>query len=469
MATLKVETSFDYSGTVLADITEITFDDDGVAEEATFDAAQFNDVQISTEVQIFGESDPSLGFLSTIRIEGISGLFTAAQGFSFVVAAQLVLVGEGLADTIFGSSAAFNRFEGGGGADQLTGAGVSNAFLYTSPSDLVAGETLTGSFYTFDAIEVVAGGGSFDFTVAEISLIKTLEFTAAQASAATVAVLRADQLGAGKISRIVDSSPVANTLVIQGSDVDLSDLQFEFWSAQDKVRVDGSSGSDSLVGSNLTDTLNGGAGDDILDGGAGADTMAGGSGNDTYVVDDGGDKVSEAAGGGIDLVKASISYSLGGDVENLTLTGGAAINGTGNALANVIKGNGGANRINGGAGSDVLTGNAGPDTFVFNAAIKPKKQATANADEIADFSSKDDTIELAAAVFPKLKPGVLKSKAFDSGKKKPSKDKHLVYYDEKHGDLWYDANGKKQKGKGDVLIATLDPKLDITADDIVVA
>ena len=61
---------------------------------------------------------------------------------------------------------------------------------------------------------------------------------------------------------------------------------------------------------------------------------------------------------------------------------------------------------------------------------------------------------------------MLKKKAFDSGKKKPAKDKHLVYYDEKKGDLWYDANGKKQKGKGDVLIATLDKGLDLTAADI---
>ena len=72
-------------------------------------------------------------------------------------------------------------------------------------------------------------------------------------------------------------------------------------------------------------------------------------------------------------------------------------------------------------------------------------------------------------MFPKLKVGVLKNKAFDSGKKKPAKDKHLVYYDEKKGDLWYDANGKKQGGKGDVLIAKLDPGLDLTAGDIVVA
>ena len=60
--------------------------------------------------------------------------------------------------------------------------------------------------------------------------------------------------------------------------------------------------------------------------------------NDTYVVDNVGDTVTDAAGifGGIDLVQSSITIpSLDADVENLTLTGVAAINGTGNGLNNV--------------------------------------------------------------------------------------------------------------------------------------
>ena len=73
----------------------------------------------------------------------------------------------------------------------------------------------------------------------------------------------------------------------------------------------------------------------MLDGGAGADTMSGGAGNDTYVVDDAGDVVTEAAGEGTDTVRARVSYTLGANVENLTLTGTGAINGTGNALDNV--------------------------------------------------------------------------------------------------------------------------------------
>ena len=54
-----------------------------------------------------------------------------------------------------------------------------------------------------------------------------------------------------------------------------------------------------------------------------------------------------------------------GDVENLTLTGAAAINGTGNGLVNTIIGNSGANIIEGKGGADILDGGAGLDTVSY--------------------------------------------------------------------------------------------------------
>jgi Ca2+-binding RTX toxin-like protein len=110
-------------------------------------------------------------------------------------------------------------------------------------------------------------------------------------------------------------------------------------------------------------TINGTNGDDILDGGYGADTLIGGYGNDIYIVNNAGDIVTEVAYQGIDLVQSSVSYTLGANVEKLTLTGTAAINGTGNTLNNTITGNSANNKLNGHAGNDTLDGGAGNDTL----------------------------------------------------------------------------------------------------------
>ena len=97
--------------------------------------------------------------------------------------------------------------------------------------------------------------------------------------------------------------------------------------------------------------------------------MQGGDGNDTYRVDDAGDFVGEESSDGNDLVETSVSFSLvnteqaQGDIENLTLVGAADIDGTGNALANIITGNAGANVLAGLAGNDVLFGGGGNDTL----------------------------------------------------------------------------------------------------------
>ncbi|NUT88693.1 calcium-binding protein, partial [Pseudomonas corrugata] len=66
----------------------------------------------------------------------------------------------------------------------------------------------------------------------------------------------------------------------------------------------------------------------------------------------------------IDTVRSSVSWSLGANLENLTLTGVAAINGTGNALDNVLIGNAASNTLTGGAGNDQLDGGAGNDLLI---------------------------------------------------------------------------------------------------------
>ena len=90
--------------------------------------------------------------------------------------------------------------------------------------------------------------------------------------------------------------------------------------------------------------------------------MNGGLGDDLYIVDNVGDVAAEVAGG-IDTVQSSVSHTLSVNLENLTLTGAAAINGTGNARANVITGNGANNVLSGLAGNDTLSGGGGNDTL----------------------------------------------------------------------------------------------------------
>jgi Ca2+-binding RTX toxin-like protein len=151
--------------------------------------------------------------------------------------------------------------------------------------------------------------------------------------------------------------------VVSSIDFTLAD-NFENLTLQgNAVRGTGNAAANVLRGNALDNRLSGGAGNDVIDGGAGNDTMLGGTGNDTFVVDSAGDVVVENPGEGTDTVQSSISYTLGDNVENLQLAGSAAINGTGNALANTIAGNDAANVLSGGAGADVISGGGGNDSI----------------------------------------------------------------------------------------------------------
>ena len=127
--------------------------------------------------------------------------------------------------------------------------------------------------------------------------------------------------------------------------------------------ITGNAGANSLSGAAGADTLYGGAGNDTLNGGVGDDLMIGGDGDDSYVVDAAGDAIVESAGGGIDTVSSSVTYTLSAHVENLTLTGNAALDGAGNATANTLTGNSGANLLEGLTGDDTLYGGNGNDTL----------------------------------------------------------------------------------------------------------
>ena len=120
-------------------------------------------------------------------------------------------------------------------------------------------------------------------------------------------------------------------------------------------------GDFNASGTATANVLIGNAGKNVLNGLAGVDTMIGGAGNDIYYVDHAGDVTTELAGGGTDLVSSSVSHTLKANIENLNLSGAAAIDGNGNTLANIINGNARNNVLRGYEGSDTLSGGAGND------------------------------------------------------------------------------------------------------------
>jgi len=147
---------------------------------------------------------------------------------------------------------------------------------------------------------------------------------------------------------------IANDLGFQGNPNDNNSVQDIFDNARNMIS--GTVQADTLVGS---------SGNDTLDGNLGADTMTGGDGNDIYLVDNASDRVVETntSTSQIDTVQASISWTLGANLENLVLTGVSAINGTGNERHNFITGNAANNVLNGAVGDDSMSGGDGNDTY----------------------------------------------------------------------------------------------------------
>jgi Ca2+-binding RTX toxin-like protein len=239
----------------------------------------------------------------------------------------------------------------------------------------------------------------------------------------------------------------------------------------------GTAGADSLVGGAGKDSLYGGAGDDTLDGGTGADYMEGGSGADTYYVDNAKDTVKESdntpegssglilqvdIGSTIDAVISSVKYTLTTYVENLTLTGSAKIDGTGNDEGNAITGNSANNKLtgktgndslDGGEGNDTLAGDAGADTLEGGAGadkltggidadifvLSYLNAVATDADAITDFTEAD-VLELDATVFAQLDGASSDNLAINKKAADLDSNDYLIY-DSKKGILYYDADG----------------------------
>ncbi len=148
----------------------------------------------------------------------------------------------------------------------------------------------------------------------------------------------------------------------------------------ESLKLTGSAAIDG-TGNAASNRVTGNAGNNTLDGGLGADVLKGRPGDDNYIVDHGSDEVVEVENEGTDLVLSSVSFTLAPNVENLTLTGAAPINATGNALNNILIGNANDNRLDGAQGADTMRGGNGDDAyFVDNASDVVSEDADGGID-----------------------------------------------------------------------------------------
>jgi Ca2+-binding RTX toxin-like protein len=298
-----------------------------------------------------------------------------------------------------------NLLTGGSGANNLNGGAGDDTLIGLAGNDTMVGGTGNDTYVidvTTDVITEAANEGTdtvqsaITFSLASIANVENLSLTGSGAVNATGNAL-ANVLtgnignntltggagndtmigGAGDDTYVVDvTTDVIVEAANEGTDVIQSAITFSMagidnvenltLTATTAINGTGNALNNVLTGGSGANVLTGGAGDDTLNGLAGNDTMVGGTGNDTYIVDVTTDVITEAANEGIDTVQSAITFSLANiaNVENLTLTATTAINGTGNALNNVLTGGSGANNLTGGAGDDTLNGLAGNDTMV---------------------------------------------------------------------------------------------------------
>jgi Ca2+-binding RTX toxin-like protein len=315
------------------------------------------------------------GILTTAQLEAQGYRIYGTEGNDSRTGSASIdkMYGYGGDDSLNGNTGN-DTLQGGSGDDNLTGGLGNDRLIGGTGNDFLIGNE--GS----DAYQFSRGQGTDRIMNHDggDSGVDTLEFVGGVSRNHVEFIMTA---GYELIVRIKDSgeevyvnnwfSPDANYRLDRfkfsdGGILTTAQLQAEgyrvYGAAGDDNRT-GSTSNDTMYGYEGNDTLHGGVGNDRLDGGVGSDLMYGNAGNDVYMVDNSGDCVIEMASEGTDTVRSSISYSLGSHVEKLTLTGGEAINGTGNALNNVLTGNNKINILKGGAGNDTLDGRGGNDTL----------------------------------------------------------------------------------------------------------
>ena len=341
------------------------------------------------------ESSSTGGVDTVISALSAYTLGTNVENLTLTGIANINGTGNTLANYITGNSgnnsingsSGNDTLDGGAGSDTLIGGSGDTTFIVDSLADVVSDTSSTGTNTVISSVTFTLGANLERLTLVGTDTINGTGNTLANLLIGNAAdnVLNggtgviADTLdggagsdtmigGAGNDTYTVDSlGDVITENTAEGTDVVNSTLSNYTLAANVENLV--LTGTDNIngTGNTLNNNITGNSGDNVLDGGLGNDTLTGGLGNDTYVIDSASDSVVEAANAGTDTVLSSLAaYTLGSNVENLTLNGTANINGTGNTLANIITGNVGNNAISGGTGADTLAGGAGDDSYTVD-------------------------------------------------------------------------------------------------------
>ncbi|ASF46987.1 calcium-binding protein [Methylovulum psychrotolerans] len=303
--------------------------------------------------------------------------------------------GNGLTNTLIGNSAN-NTLDGGMGADTLVGGWGDDLYVVDNAGDVVMEDTDGGIDIVQSSISWTLGANLENLTLTGTAAIYGIGNSLANTLIGNTGAnlldggAGADNLkgGLGNDQYRVDNiGDKVFENAGEGTDTVQSLVSYSLVANVENLILLNAPGAINGTGNELANMLTGNTAANVLDGGAGADTLTGGLGNDSFIVDNVADSVVENSGEGTDTVQASVSYILAANVENLTLTGSATLNGTGNTLANVLTGNSAMNILNGGAGADTLTGGAGSDIFVFGT-------VTGGADKVLDFVSGTDKLQV---------------------------------------------------------------------------